>query len=231
MDAPPADPVRGVVTARSVPTRRLPPAEFTLCDPTCELPLLVLTVDGSAHDAGNGGGDGGDAQQRRPMRAKVWLWGLWCDRLADVIHRGDTIAVRGAEIHEDDAAHAAGARWTLVLPPRGAAADAAVIASSGTTVIEARAAALARYSASVADRRCPLTHSHSHVSTSAHRAGAGVGRGVPPCATSRRRPWREAREDGVHVHASGGGAAAARRRQGGPRAHTPSSTHARQIHP
>ncbi len=199
MDAPPADPVRGVVTARSVPTRRLPPAEFTLCDPTCELPLLVLTVDGSARDAGNAGGDGGDAQQRRPMRAKVWLWGLWCDRLADV-KRGDTIAVYGAEIHEDDGAHAAGARWTLVLPPRGAAADAAVIASSGKTVIEARAAALARYPASIADRRCPppypLTLTYSHICSSCRcvsRAWCPAMRPLPPpplARSARRRRTR-----------------------------------------
>ena len=208
MDAPLADPVRGVVTARSVPTRRLPPAEFTLCDPTCELPILVLTVDGSAQDAGNGGSDGGDAQQRRPMRAKVWLWGLWCDRLADVITRGDTIAVHGAEIHEDDGAHATGARWTLVLPPRGAAADAAVIASSGATVIEARAAALARYPAFSAVRRCPppipRTLTLTHVCRSCRCVSLAWWPAMPPLPPpplarsarrrrTRTREWRRCR--------------------------------------
>ena len=62
--------VRGTVIQRSAVQRCAPPAHFVLCDPQTELTLLKLTL--RAEDAAATGW----------RRARVWLWGVWCDRSA-----------------------------------------------------------------------------------------------------------------------------------------------------
>ena len=75
----------GVVTQRSMPTRQRPPSDYVLCDPSAELPLLVLTIQATSNDAGW-------------RFCKVWLWGLWCDRLAEPVKRGDSLTIVGATV-------------------------------------------------------------------------------------------------------------------------------------
>ena len=88
-DSPPAalsaPRISGVVIQRSPPTRQHPPPSYVLCDPAAELPLLVLTIQAPAADAGW-------------KRCKVWLWGLWCDRLAEPVRRGDTVTIVNATV-------------------------------------------------------------------------------------------------------------------------------------
>lgn len=100
----------GEVMQVSTPMRSLPPAEFVLADPTVELPLLSLLVKPTQKDAS-------------PVR--VLLWGVWCDRLCEVVERGSTITVHGSSMSYDPMAPV-GQRATLVLPPAGAAVDASV---------------------------------------------------------------------------------------------------------
>ena len=75
--------VRGTVIQRSAVQRCAPPAHFVLCDPQTELTLLKLTL--RAEDAAATGW----------RRARVWLWGVWCDRSADAVALGDVVTVRG----------------------------------------------------------------------------------------------------------------------------------------
>ena len=77
--------IRGGVIRRSPPTRQHPPPSDVLCGPAAELPLLVLTIQAPAADAGW-------------KRCKVWLWGLWCDRLAEPVRRGDTVTIVNATV-------------------------------------------------------------------------------------------------------------------------------------
>ena len=93
--------VRGTVIQRSAVQRCAPPAHFVLCDPQTELTLLKLTL--RAEDAAATGW----------RRARVWLWGVWCDRSADAVALGDVVTVRGAELERDEAARATAAERLL----------------------------------------------------------------------------------------------------------------------
>ena len=91
--------VRGTVIQRSAVQRCAPPAHFVLCDPQTELTLLKLTL--RAEDAAATGW----------RRARVWLWGVWCDRSADAVALGDVVTVRGAELERDEAAAPGDCGW------------------------------------------------------------------------------------------------------------------------
>ena len=114
--------VRGTVIQRSAVQRCAPPAHFVLCDPQTELTLLKLTL--RAEDAAATGW----------RRARVWLWGVWCDRSADAVALGDVVTVRGAELERDEAAAPGDCGWSAFLPPRGASAGASVEVASAARV-------------------------------------------------------------------------------------------------
>ena len=131
--------VRGTVIQRSAVQRCAPPAHFVLCDPQTELTLLKLTL--RAEDAAATGW----------RRARVWLWGVWCDRSADAVALGDVVTVRGAELGDEVAAP-------------GDAADAFC-----------RRAARAPAPRSRSPRRARRAHHQDRISVE-KRAGAAAGR-------------------------------------------------------
>ena len=102
--------VRGTVIQRSAVQRCAPPAHFVLCDPQTELTLLKLTL--RAEDAAATGW----------RRARVWLWGVWCDRSADAVALGDVVTVRGAELERDEAAAPGDCGWSASAAARRAPA-------------------------------------------------------------------------------------------------------------
>jgi len=71
--------LKGRVTQRLVPTQELPPEDFVLADPQVPLPVLRFQLL-------QPGGVG------CTQRVRCSLWGLWCDRLSEVIKVGHEVA-------------------------------------------------------------------------------------------------------------------------------------------
>ncbi|KAL1526423.1 hypothetical protein AB1Y20_015135 [Prymnesium parvum] len=109
----------GRVMQSSLPIRTLPPASFVLSDPQVEIPLLTLLAQPAAGGA--------------PVR--INLWGLWCDRLCEVVQTGHVITVHGGSTAHDPSSPI-GERDTLTLPPSGAPPHAAVHVDSEVRHIE-----------------------------------------------------------------------------------------------
>ena len=120
----PQPPLRGKIRSTEPPRHEIPPSHFILDDgsPT---PLLVVRIT---------------EQGNSTRQLRLSLWGVWADRLADVIKRGVSIEVHGASYEcadddeeEEDAARSAAPRplaapgepqLLAYLPPSGALAHA-----------------------------------------------------------------------------------------------------------
>ena len=118
--------LKGRVTQRLVPTQELPPEDFVLADPQVPLPVLRFQLL-------QPGGVG------CTQRVRCSLWGLWCDRLSEVIKVGHEVAITGATVerHED---RMPGDRTTATLAPAGTPASASVIVETNAERYEATAA-------------------------------------------------------------------------------------------
>ena len=109
--------MEGVVTIRAVPQTMRPPSNYALVDPNQRLPLLQVTLKrppGAITVAGDW------------HRLKVWMWGVWCDRASDQVQLQDKIRVVAGLLEPDPDAQPGEYGFRLVLPPRGAEAEAAV---------------------------------------------------------------------------------------------------------
>ena len=103
---------QGCVTQRSATMIQLPPAHFIMADPTVALPVMQINIKEQT-------------QGGWPRTVRVWLWGVWCDRLSEIVHRGDHVRVVSAEAPPpvDDTSDS---ESVLMLPPVGANPAAAV---------------------------------------------------------------------------------------------------------
>lgn len=102
--------LRCVVMQCSVPSRVLPPPDFLLADPTLHLPLLTLLVQPDA---------------RRTLPVRVKLWGMWCDRLCEIIRIGTRMTLIGSTVVHSVSSFFVDST-TLVLEPLGFSHRAAV---------------------------------------------------------------------------------------------------------
>lgn len=110
--------IRGVVTQRSLAQQELPPANFVLADPQTRLPVMRLQI--RLH--------GGD-------RIRVVLWGLWCDRLSEIVRSGDDLCITGGCVTVDET-QVPGERTHVTLPPAGASPKASVVVENGSRRVE-----------------------------------------------------------------------------------------------
>lgn len=111
--------VEGQVKLRGLPHPHLPPPGCALVDPQKPLPLLQLTlcrstVGGAAVPAGDW------------RKLKVWLWGVWSDRIFDLVEINDRVRIEGGTWEDDKEAEPGGHADRLALPPKGASIGAAI---------------------------------------------------------------------------------------------------------
>jgi len=109
--------LEGYVAQRSPAGRRAPPADYVLCDPSAELPVVTLVLE--RRDAGGGG--------PAWRRCKLVLWGFWCEKLAPSVALGCKVTVNGAEVEPAPDATDLESPWQLSLPPKGASPSARVV--------------------------------------------------------------------------------------------------------
>lgn len=111
--------VEGQVKLRGLPHPHLPPPDCALVDPQKPLPLLQLTlcrpsVDGAAVPAGAW------------RKLKVWLWGVWSDRVFDLVEINDRVRIEGGTWEDDTEAEPGDHADRLALPPKGATIGATI---------------------------------------------------------------------------------------------------------
>ena len=111
--------VEGQVKLRGIPHPHLPPPDCALVDPQKPLPLLQLTLcrpsmDGAAVPAG------------KWRKLKVWLWGVWSDRIYDLVEINDRVRIEGGTWEDDTEAEPGDHAERLALPPKGASIGATI---------------------------------------------------------------------------------------------------------
>lgn len=115
----------GLVAQRSSIERRTPPPIYALCDPGVAVPVLSVTLKRPKSGGAQAHASMPDDVQWR--RCRLLLWGLWADRLAELVQLDCTVVVTGAEVEGAPDAAVFGSSWQLSLPSLGAKGSASVV--------------------------------------------------------------------------------------------------------
>ena len=126
----------GVVKQRSAVIDHLPPPEYILSDPSRSEKVLQLSVEVTDGVPGTPSVPEEQFGPRLRQRCRVWLWGVWCDRLQESVVLNSEITVVGAEVERDHESTERDLSWRLALPPKGASASARVLVSTEKGVFD-----------------------------------------------------------------------------------------------
>lgn len=117
-----------MVKQRSYPEQKLPPADYGVCDTTVPLPCLLVKLEPLPPSR--------DKLPQCWRRCIISFWGLWSDRLGELVRPGDVLSIQKAR--DDGDAAPPGLAYRLMMLPVGGDANASVLVSSGSKVSEVR---------------------------------------------------------------------------------------------
>ena len=117
-----------MVKQRSYPEQKLPPADYGVCDTTVQLPCLLVKLEPLPPSR--------DKLPQCWRRCIISFWGLWSDRLGELVRLGDVLSIQKAR--DDADAAPPGLAYRLMMLPVGGDANASVLVSSGSKVSEVR---------------------------------------------------------------------------------------------